>query len=339
MKKAIITIVLAIIPMVMTALPRVHVIATGGTIAGQSNSVGYTAGQVSVEDILAAVPSLGDYAQLDYEQFCNIGSQDMDEAVWLRLSKRVNAVLSSAVYDAVVITHGTDTMEETAFFLNLTVHSPKPVVLVGAMRPSDAPDADGPANLLLAVRTAADPNSAGREVMCCLGGRIFEAGGVFKNDPRAVDAFSEVDADWYLPHGADTGFDVDNLERLPKVGIIYGCGSNSTVPLKAFLRARYQGIVLAGVGDGNFNAEVQKAALKAVNRGVSVVRSTRCPHGGVYTEGGEVADEELGFIASGSLNPQKARILLMLALTETRDVAQIREWFAHGKRKSTEDHK
>lgn len=323
---------LAVIPMLSGALPRVHVIATGGTIAGQSNSTGYTAGQVSIETILAAVPSLGEYAELDYEQFCNIGSQDMDETLWLRLSKRVNAVLSSGLYDAVVITHGTDTMEETAFFLNLTVHSPKPVVLVGSMRPSDAPDADGPANLLVAVRTAASPESVGKEVMCCIGGKIFEAGGVYKDDTHAIDAFCQKETGWYLPHGERTGFSVDNLDRLPDVGIIYGYGSGSVVPLKAFLRARYSGVVLAGVGDGNFNARVQKVAARAAKRRVAIVRSTRCLHGGVYTEGGEVPDEELGFIASGDLSPQKARILLMLALTETRDVAQIREWFIRGKR-------
>lgn len=313
-------------------LPRVHVIATGGTIVGQSNAVGYTSGLVPIEDILASVPSLGEYAELDAEQFSNIGSQDMDETIWLRLSNRVNEVLSSGLYDAVVITHGTDTMEETAFFLNLTVHSPKPVVLVGAMRPSDAPDADGPDNLIKAVQTAVSPDSVGKDVFCCIGGEIFEAGSVFKDNTHAIDAFSSIGSDWALPHGAGTGFFVDKLEELPKVGIIYGYGGNSTIPLEAFLRAGYTGIVIAGVGYGNFNAAVQKVAAKAAKEGVAVVRSTRCLHGGVYTKGGEVFDDELGFIASGSLSPQKARILLMLSLTETHDISKIREWFSHGKR-------
>ncbi len=330
MRRFAVVIILAVIPTLMMALPKIHVIATGGTIAGQSNAVGYTAGQVSIESILAAVPSLGDYAELDFEQFCNIGSQDMDERVWLRLARRVNAVLSSGGYDGVVVSHGTDTMEETAFFLNLTVHSSRPVVLVGAMRPSDAPDADGPANLLLAVQTAASQEASGREVMCCIGGKVFEAGGVYKDNSRAVDAFSAVSTDWYLPHGAETGFFVDNIDKLPEVGIVYGYGSNSNIPLRAFLRAGYSGIVLAGTGDGNFNSEVRRVAERAAKRGVAVVRSTRCPHGGVYTEGGEVDDERLGFIASGSLSPQKARILLMLALTDTRDIARIRELFHSG---------
>jgi L-asparaginase len=136
--------------------PNIHIIATGGTIAGKSSECGYKAGESSIEEILAAVPELKKIANLDFEQFCNIGSQDMDETIWLSLAKRVNEVLALGMYDGVVITHGTDTMEETAYFLNLTVHSPKPIVLVGSMRPSDAPDADGPANLLVAVKAAAN---------------------------------------------------------------------------------------------------------------------------------------------------------------------------------------
>lgn len=312
------------------ALPKVHVIATGGTIAGQSDDIGYQAGQVSIETILNAVPQLKEYAQLDYEQFCNIGSQDMTESIWLALAKRVNAVLESGKYDAVVITHGTDTMEETAFFLNLTIHSRKPVILVGSMRPSDSPEADGPANLLKAVQTIVRPDAVGKEVMCCLGGKVFEAGNVYKNDTHALDPLVEGPRDWYLPHDIHTGFMIEDVETLPQVGIIYGYGSSSTLALDAFVDAGYAGVVLAGVGDGNFNADVLSAAEEAVRRGVMIVRSSRLSSGGVYTEGGEVDDEALGFIASGSLNPQKARILLMLALTRTSDIPVIRHWFMHG---------
>jgi L-asparaginase len=151
------------------ALPKVNVIATGGTIAGTSSGSGYDAGQVSIEDILAAVPELNDYVELDYEQFCNIGSQDMDE------------------------------------------NSPKPIVLVGSMRPSDSPEADGPKNLVVAVKTAVDPESTGKEVMCCLGEKIFEVGSVFKNDSHAIDANAAVTPDYYMPYDTNTGFDISNV--------------------------------------------------------------------------------------------------------------------------------
>ncbi len=311
-------------------LPKVHIIATGGTIAGTSTDIGYEAGKVSIKTILQAVPELAQYAELDYEQFCNIGSQDMSEIIWLPLAKRVNQVLDSGKYDAVLVTHGTDTMEETAFFLNLTIHNPKPVILVGAMRPSDASDADGPSNLLKAVQTIVSPDAVGKEVMCCLGGKIYEAGAAFKNDTHSLDPISETSVDWYLPHNANTGFFIDNLEKLPEVGIVYGYGSDSNVALNAFLNAGYKGIVFAGVGDGNMNKATLDLAAQAAKDGVMVVRSSRISFGGVYTEGGEVDDEKLGFIASGCLNPQKSRILLMLALTEPRDINTIRAFFSKG---------
>ena len=311
-------------------LPKVHIIATGGTIAGTSTDIGYDAGKISIETILQAVPELTHYAELDYEQFCNIGSQDMSEGIWLPLAKRVNQILESGKYDAVLITHGTDTMEETAFFLNLTIHNPKPVILVGSMRPSDATDADGPSNLLKAVQTVVRPGAVGKEVMCCLGGKVYEAGAAFKNDTHSLDPLSETSVDWYLPHNANTGFFIDNLEELPEVGIVYGYGSNSTVALEAYVNAGYKGIVFAGVGDGNLNQAALDLAAQAAKTGVMIVRSSRIPYGGVYTEGGEVDDETLGFIASGSLSPQKSRILLMLALTATRDIDVIRSYFRQG---------
>ncbi len=311
-------------------LPKIHIIATGGTIAGKSSANGYEAGKSSIEEILSAVPALKEIAQLDFEQFCNIGSQDMDESIWLSLSKRVDVVLASESYDGVVITHGTDTMEETAFFLNCTIHTSKPVVLVGSMRPSDAVDADGPANLFVAVQAAADARNSGKEVLLCLGEKFFEASEAFKKDSHAIDALDAVRSDFRKPHGANGGFDVRELSELPRVGIVYGYGGSSTLPLQAFMDAGYDGVVLAGVGSGNFYSPVQKLAEKAARMGMKIVRSSRCPYGGVYTLGGEVEDFKFGFIASGSLNPQKARILLMLALTKTRDTERIRAWFGGG---------
>ena len=308
-------------------MKKIHVIGTGGTIAGKMAHGGYDAGQVSVESLIEALPELKQYADLDYEQFCNIGSQDMNEMIWLSLAKRINILLEGDKYDGVVITHGTDTMEETAFFLNLTTHSPKPIVLVGSMRPSDAPDADGPANLLFAVKTAASDDAVNREVLCCLGNKIFEAGAVFKFDTHAIDAYASISPGYGQPHSAESGFYVDEIDTLPKIGIIYGYGGCSTLPLEAFIKANFDGVVLAGVGGSNFYYDVMKLAEKAVKRGMKIVRSSRVPFGGVYTEGGEVDDNRFGFIAAQTLNPQKARILLMLALTQTHDTERIREYF------------
>lgn len=329
MKRILLSFALALAAVSAFALPKVHIIATGGTIAGTASGNGYTAGQVTIQDILDAVPGLAEKADLDYEQFCNIGSQNMDETIWLKLAKRVNEVQNSGKYDAIIITHGSDTMEETAFFLNLTTHNEKPIVLVGSMRPSNSPEADGPGNLMVALETAISPDSIGKEVMCCMDKTIYYAGSVFKSDSHAIDAFDDVKPDFVTPHNNNTGFDIDDLVELPKVGIIYGYGGCSTLPLQAFIDAEYDGVVLAGVGGGNFYQPVQDLAVQAVKKGMKVVRATRCPFGGVYTNGGEVDDYALGFIASGILNPQKARILLMLALTRTTNTNYLRYYFSH----------
>lgn len=326
MRRYFLFILLICIPLCSNALPKVHIIATGGTIAGRTatDGKGYDAAQVGIDVLLDAVPRLRKYADLDYEQFCNIGSQDMNEAVWLSLAKRVNAVLAGDAYDAVIITHGTDTMEETAFFLNLTVGGGKPVILVGAMRPSDAPDADGPANLLAAVKAAGSRRYQGREVLCCSAGKLYEAGKIYKHDTHAIEAFRSGDC---LP-GLHRGlFDVSAVEVMPRVGIIYGYGGCSVLPLRSFVDNGFDGVVLAGVGMGNFYGVVMDAALPAVSKGMKIVRSTRVPNGGVHTALGEVDDERCGFIAAGPLNPQKARILLMLALTQTDDTAAVRGYF------------
>ena len=311
-------------------LPHIHIIATGGTIAGKlsGSGHGYDAGQVGIDVLLASVPELSRYAVLDYEQFCNIGSQNMNEQIWLNLAKRINTVVADDTYDAVVVTHGTDTMEETAFFLNLTTYTQKPIILVGSMRASDDPEADGPANLLMAVKTAASSEARGSEVLCCLGQKIFKAGSVFKYDTHAIDAFASSDRDYTLPRSVSGGrFDISNVERLPQVGIIYGYGGCSTLPLQAFMDAHFDGVVLAGVGMGNFYSDVMALAQQAVRQGMKIVHSARVPYGGVYTDIGEVDDRKYGFIASQSLNPQKARILLMLALCNTNDTEVIRQYF------------
>lgn len=324
------------------ALPSITVLATGGTIAGGGDSAtqsNYTAGKVGVEALVDAVPQLKKIADIKGERLVNIGSQDMNDQVWLKLAKKINAECSKT--DGFVITHGTDTMEETAYFLDLTVKCDKPVVLVGAMRPSTAMSADGPFNLYNAVITAADPASANRGVLVAMNDTVLDARDVTKTNTTGVETFKSVN---YGPlgyihngkidyqraperkHTTQTPFDVSKLTSLPKVGIVYNYANASALPVEALVKDGYQGIVSAGVGNGNMYKTVFDALANAAHDGVAVVRSSRVPSGAT-TQDAEVDDAKYGFIASGTLNPQKARILLQLALTETKNPQQIQKIF------------
>ena len=265
----------------------------------------------------------------------------MNDDVWLKLAKRINELLNKEGYDGVVITHGTDTMEETAYFLNLTVHSAKPVVLVGAMRPATGMSADGPLNLYNAVAVAADKNAQGRGVMVCMNDLVLDAKDVIKSNTTSVDTFK---GSIYGPlayihngkiffgrtptnkHTTESPFYVDNLKVLPKVGIVYSYSNASELPMKAFIDAKFDGIVHAGVGNGNFYHTIFDLAVKAQQKGIQIVRSSRVPTGAT-TEDAEVDDAKYHFVASQGLNPQKARVLLMLALTKTKDWQQIQQYF------------
>lgn len=324
--------------------PKIRIIATGGTIAGVSASAtssAYGAGQVGIQTLIDAVPQIKDIAEVSGEQLVNIGSQDMNDEVWLKLAKRINQLLNKEGYDGVLVTHGTDTMEETAYFLSLTVHSDKPVVLVGSMRPSTAISADGPANLYNGVCTLVDPSSKGHGVMACMNNELFEAKALVKTHTTDCATFKGgiygergyvYNGKPYFLHtpvakqGLTSEFNVDNLDKLPQVGITYGYANTSALPFKAFVDAKFDGIVNAGVGDGNFYKDVQPLAEQAVKNGIVVVRASRVPFGPTNLNG-EVDDAKYHFVASLNLNPQKARILLMLALTKTRDWQKIQQYF------------
>ena len=174
-------------------MKKIKILATGGTIAGKAASstqlTGYTAGAYSVDDLLASVPALGELAQISGEQLCNIDSSSITDALLLRLAQRCNELLAQEDVDGVVITHGTDTMEETAFFLNLTVKSDKPVVLVGAMRPATAVSADGPLNIINAVKTAVCAESAGQGVLVVMNDEIYGGRDVMKTNTANVATF------------------------------------------------------------------------------------------------------------------------------------------------------
>lgn len=327
----------------VTAKPKIRIIATGGTIAGVSASAtssAYSAGQVGIQTLIDAVPQIKDLAEVSGEQLVNIGSQDMNDVVWLKLAKRINQLLNKEGYDGVLVTHGTDTMEETGYFLSLTVHSDKPVVLVGSMRSSTAISADGPANLYNGVAALVDPSSKGHGVMACMNNELIDAKSLIKTHTTDCGTFKGTYGEigyvyngkpYYIfeptyKHTTKSEFNVDNLDKLPDVGIIYGYANCSTLPIEAFVKAKYDGIVLAGVGDGNFYKDVFDVAVQAQKNGIQIVRSSRVPTGPTCLNG-EVDDSKYHFVAALNLNPQKARVLLQLALTKTHDWQQIQKYF------------
>ncbi|EAJ1740937.1 type II asparaginase [Campylobacter upsaliensis] len=323
------------------AKPKVAILATGGTIAGSIDSAvattGYTAGVVGVDVLIKAVPEIQNLAKIEGQQIANIDSSNMRDEIWLKLAQEINKLFASGV-DGVVITHGTDTMEETAYFLNLTIKSDKPVVLVGAMRPSTAISADGPKNLYNAVALAADKNAKG--VMVAMNDKIQSARAVVKTHTLNVDAFSSpdfgdmgyiVDGKVYFynnvakAHTKKAPFNVKNLKELPKVDILYSYSNDgSGVAAKALFENGTKGIVVAGSGAGSIH-EAQKEVLKELlTKGLKVAVSSRVVAGRVAVS---EADKKLGFISAEDLNPQKARVLLMLALTKTNDPKKIQEYF------------
>jgi L-asparaginase len=325
-------------------LPEIVILATGGTIAGAAASAtqaGYTSGAVTIDAMLAAVPRIQDIANIKGEQISNVGSQDMTFDIMLTLAKRINTLLSQKDVAGVVITHGTDTMEETAFFLNLVVKSDKPVVMVGSMRPSTAVSADGPLNLFDAVGVAVDPNSRGRGVMVVMNDWIHGAHSLTKTSTTAIQTFMSPlrglvgistygKNDFYnspqWKHTTGSEFDISNVSQLPRVDILYAYADMSADLIDASVAKGAKGIVIAGVGNGNMNAASLRAVANAARKGLVVVRSSRVVTGTVGRNV-EVNDDELKLVASDELNPQKARILLMLALLKPRSLAEIQNLF------------
>lgn len=346
--RVIFLVLLTLCPLVVASAqgnkPTIVILATGGTIAGAAatgTQSAYTSGAVTIDAMLAAVPGIKDLANIKGEQISNVGSQDMTFEIMLTLAKRCNALLSGNSVDGIVITHGTDTMEETAFFLNLAVKSDKPVVLVGSMRPSTAVSADGPLNLYDAVAVAADPNSKGRGVLVVMNDWIHGAHSLTKTSTTAVQTFMSPlrglvgvstygKNDFYhsptWKHTTASEFDVSNVTKLPRVDILLAYADMSSDLVDASVANGAKGIVIAGVGNGNMNKTTLQAAARAAKKGVVVVRSSRVVTGAVGRNV-EVNDDEMGFVASDELNPQKARILLTLALLKPRTNAEIQALF------------
>jgi L-asparaginase len=327
-----------------SALPNVVVLATGGTIAGAAATdvqAAYTSGQVGVEQLLAAVPQAKKLANLRGEQISNIGSQDMNDEVWVKLATRINELLAMPDVAGVVVTHGTDTIEETAYFLNLVVKSKKPVVMTAAMRPSTALSADGPLNFYNAVAVAASKEAAGRGVLVVVNDWIHGASSLTKTSTTAVQTFLSPisgligtiaygEIEWYRgPVGRNTAtseFTVDKNTTLPRVDIIMAYENMDGAIIDAAVASGAKGLVIAGVGNGNMTAAAVTALAAQAKKGIVCVRSSRVVTGQVGRNV-EVDDDKNGFVASLGHNPQKARVLLRLALTKTKDPKTIQRYF------------
>ena len=325
-------------------LPHIVILATGGTIAGSADtktSVGYTSGAVTVDALIQAVPTLKEIARITGEQISSIGSQDMSDEVWLKLAKRVNAVLASDSVDGVVITHGTDTMEETSYFLQLVVKSKKPVVLTGSMRPSTALSADGPLNIYNAVAIAGDPQASGRGVLVAANDDIHGGRDLTKGNTTDVQTFISPEYGLvgttlygkqtffrgpFRKHTAESEFSVEGVNALPRVDVLYAHANMSADLIDGAVKAGAKGIVMAGVGDGNMTTPALEALARAVKSGVVCVRSSRVPTGRTWRNS-EINDDQYGFVASGELQPSKARVLLQLVLMKTKDAKQIQKMF------------
>jgi len=325
-------------------LPNIVVLATGGTIAGAAASdvqAGYTSGQVGVDQLLAAVPQAKKLALLRGEQISNIGSQDMNDEVWLKLARRINELTAMPDVDGVVITHGTDTIEETGYFLNLVVKSRKPVVLTAAMRPSTALSADGPLNFYNAVAVAGNKDAAGRGVLVVVNDWIHGASSLTKASTTAVQTFLSPlrgligtvaygEAEFYRgPVGrntVDSEFSLDGVTSLPRVDIIMAHENMDGKLIDAAAAAGAKGIVIAGVGNGNMTKDALDALAAQAKKGIICVRSSRVVTG-LVGRNVEVDDDKLGLVASAGLNPQKSRVLLRLALLRPRTVADVQRIF------------
>lgn len=322
------------------SLPNVTIFATGGTIASQGTSntqtVGYSVG-LGVEALVDAVPEILNISNIAGYQVTNVGSGSINETILLELAQGITAELAKDEVSGAVVTHGTDSLEETAFFLQMTINSTKPVVVAGAMRPATALSADGPLNLLQAVTLATSDNARGRGVMISLNDRIGSAFYTTKMSANSLDTFYSTEAGqlgFYInqvpyfyyeparPIGA-THFNLANTTDLAQVDILYA-HQDMAPELGSFAVASgAQGLVFAGMGAGGLSSSARTAAEGLFNAtGVPIVTSHRSPDGFVPSSEGSYA------VASGFYNPQKARVLLQLALTADYDIEKIREVFA-----------
>ncbi len=314
---------------ISSKIPHICVLATGGTIAGMAGSATrheYLPGQISIEDWLGRVAEFGLPVKLIGTQIANIGSEDIGPDTWTALQTSINAAMADEGIDGIVVTHGTDTAEETAFLLDLVLPARKPVVIVGAMRPADAVGSDGMRNFVNAVRVASDAGALGRGVVLVMGDRVLAA-----RDARKVRTRGTDDAFRGFPRGSIGLVTPSALEwfgnpwrqdeparyaysgDLPEVPILYiGAGMSADL-VDRILPNDPLGIIVAGVGEGNMPKAIRERLVELAKAGLIVVRASRVDEGLVDRE---PEDDSNGFIAARALNPQKSRILLQLLLAK-----------------------
>jgi len=325
--------------------PQVVLLATGGTIAGAGasavNSASYQAAKVPVDKLIAGVPELAQAAQLRGEQVFQIASESFTNEHLLTLGKRVAALAGQPDVDGIVITHGTDTLEETAYFLNLTVHTDKPVVVVGSMRPGTALSADGALNLLNAVTVAGAKDSRGKGVLVVMNDEIHTGRDVTKSVNLKTEAFKspwgplgmviEGKTYWFRApvkrHTSASEFDITKIDALPLVEIAYGAGNASDTAYRAFAAKGAKAIVHAGTGNGSVSAAVVPALRELRGQGLQIIRSARVVGGGFVLRNAEQPDDQYDWVVAHDLNPQKARILAMVALAAGADSKTLQRQF------------
>ncbi|NZD56003.1 type II asparaginase [Sphaerotilus montanus] len=324
--------------------PNVVVLATGGTIAGAgasaANSATYQAAKVPVDKLIAGVPELADVAHVRGEQVFQIASESFTNEKLVTLAKRVSALAKDPAVDGIVITHGTDTVEETSFFLTLTVHTDKPIVMVASMRPGTAMSADGMLNLYNAVVLAGDKESRGKGVLIAMNDDILSGRDASKRINIKTNAFSsqwgalglvvEGRSYWFRApvkrHTVNSEFDIDSISTLPDVQIVYGSGNMGTALYEAAAKSGAKAIIHAGTGNGSVADYAVETLKKIRASGVQIIRSARVADG-LVLRNSEQPDDKYDWVVANDLNPQKAKILAAVALTKTNDPKELQRIF------------
>ncbi|MFJ3007689.1 MULTISPECIES: asparaginase [Pseudomonas] len=328
-----------------TKLANVVVLATGGTIAGAgasaANSATYQAAKVGIEQLIAGIPELNKLANVRGEQVMQIASESITNENLLQLGRRVSELADSKDVDGIVITHGTDTLEETAYFLNLVEKTDKPIIVVGSMRPGTAMSADGMLNLYNAVAVASSKDARGKGVLVTMNDEIQSGRDVSKMINIKTEAFKspwgplgmvvEGKSYWFrLPakrHTMDSEFDIKNIKSLPDVEIAYSYGNVDDTAYKALAQAGAKAIIHAGTGNGSVSSRVVPSLQALRKDGVQIIRSSHVNAGGFVLRNAEQPDDKYDWVVAHDLNPQKARILAMVALTKTNDSKELQRMF------------
>lgn len=323
-------------------MKNIVIVATGGTIAGTGKvgkATNYQAGKIDINEIIDSIPMINEVANLTAVQLFNVDSNEMNEERWLILTNKINELAAKDEVDGIVVTHGTDTLDETAYFLNLTIHTYKPVVLTGAMRPASATSADGPINLYQAVCLASSDEALGHGVMAVFSSTIYSGRDIQKISNFKTDAFDQKDfgclgymnddkvmifSRTFKKHTLQSIFSDKQLTNLPSVGIVYFY-AGASAEILTMMAKNHQGIVIIGSGSGNYSKDWLNEIKKLDRKGIVFVRASRVNQGIVYDS--DVFDPEHLCIPSNTLSGQKARVLLMLALSITSDVNEIKRIF------------